>query len=135
LALLLTQVKESLSSFGGYAAVRAGKPQVLVMGYTTFRMHREAVVRKGVDIVICDEVGAGWPLGIVTMDNEGVAPARHEPTVAGDTFPSCKTTDLDSLAPRRMRRPAPQAHTLKNGESQLTQVRWAGGWAGGRVGG
>lgn len=36
--------------------MRAGKPQVLVMGYTTFRMHREAVASKGVDIVICDEV-------------------------------------------------------------------------------
>ncbi len=33
--------------------------QVLVMSYTTFRMHKEAVGKKGVDIVVCDEVGCG----------------------------------------------------------------------------
>ncbi|EFJ41266.1 hypothetical protein VOLCADRAFT_107785 [Volvox carteri f. nagariensis] len=59
------KVKEVLATFGsrvvrsggrgGGGVHRAQQYQVLVMGYTTFRMHREAVVRKGVDIVICDE--------------------------------------------------------------------------------
>ncbi|KAG2444135.1 hypothetical protein HYH02_009075 [Chlamydomonas schloesseri] len=49
------KVKESLGTFGGYAAARAGKPQVLVMGYQTFRSHRDAVVKKNIDIVLCDE--------------------------------------------------------------------------------
>ncbi|KAG2494782.1 hypothetical protein HYH03_007025 [Edaphochlamys debaryana] len=49
------QVKNTLSTFGGFHAQRCGKPQVLVMGYQTFRDHRDAVTKKGIDIVICDE--------------------------------------------------------------------------------
>lgn len=34
------------------------------MSYTTFRMHKEAVGKKGVDIVVCDEVGCGLGLQV-----------------------------------------------------------------------
>ncbi|MEW5317192.1 MAG: hypothetical protein WDW38_008516 [Sanguina aurantia] len=48
------KVVELLSTFG-LAGNRARKPQVLVMSYTTFRIHSEAVYKKGIDIVVCDE--------------------------------------------------------------------------------
>lgn len=29
--------------------------QVLIMSYSTFRLHKEAVYKKGVDFLVCDE--------------------------------------------------------------------------------
>ncbi|KAG1670867.1 hypothetical protein FOA52_000369 [Chlamydomonas sp. UWO 241] len=47
------QVKDTLGRFGGFTKNR--KPQVLVMSYTTFRLHKALVYSKGIDMVICDE--------------------------------------------------------------------------------
>ena len=46
---------KSNSWLGALGAKRRGPLQVLVMSYTTFRIHKQLVCQKGVDLVVCGE--------------------------------------------------------------------------------
>jgi DNA repair and recombination RAD54-like protein len=42
-----------VQAMGGYS--HSLKPKVLIMSYTTFRMHKAEVYKLGIDVVVCDE--------------------------------------------------------------------------------